>query len=70
MRFYVLTTDDRRNRVLTKSRFKWLYYNVNLDTRIKINEKVVIDWNTVTYGTFGLRSNSNNNNNNHCHGGG
>ena len=69
MRFYVLTTDDRRRRVLTKAKWKWGYYRVNLDTRVKINEKVVIDWNTVTYGTFDSRSNGNNNNNNHCHGG-
>lgn len=69
MRFYVLSSDDRRRRVLNKRRNKWSYYNVNLDTRIKINEKVVIDWNTVTYGDFGYRSNSNNNNNNKCHGG-
>ena len=69
MKFYILTADDRRRRAFIKGWHKVSRYGVNLDTRIKINEKVVIDWNTVTYGTFESRSNGNNNNNNRCHGG-
>ena len=67
MRFYNLTSEERRIRS-DDGRFNYRGYNVSGQVKVKINNKVVMDWATVAVGTFTYYTG--NNNNRSCHGGG